>query len=55
MFFSDELARLFKLPSVTPVLSLCGALVTAFEKIDDSENPDDIMASIPDFAVDSFD
>ena len=55
MFFSNEMARLFKLPTTVPVRTLCQELIASYELLDTYGNRQSILANIPDTALDVFD
>ncbi len=50
-FFCNELARLFKLPTMAPVVNLCSQMIEAETTGESDQN----MAGLPDWAIESFD
>jgi hypothetical protein len=55
IFFSNELARLFKLPTTAPVLKLAEEVISSYEALDDIADKDTILSKIADSTLDVFD
>jgi hypothetical protein len=51
MFFSDELSRLFKVPTVGPIMTLASKLLDAYEFIEKHPDSDNVFATIPLWAL----